>query len=215
MAKPKKNFAIFFILLVGILVLGLSLFWRSSGSSGEYINPGSPKSPVVLNEDFFSTATQTASNITIEEVIKEASYPILLRTENGKPLKPEYIWINPQTVKNKVINGYSFRWSDRIQLAVDPAEKPRDIEEDLKQTMTPNVKGETRINKRLEVRGNEGFYSEKGTIKWESGVTYNYPAVISWTEPGTGEIPYLIYTLYGDCSIDKLKEIAENLKPFD
>lgn len=205
-------------LVVAILVaiaVSISVFTLEGKKEKEYVNPGAPRSPVDLT-DFFKIAEDKASYITIEEVLKEAPYPILLRVDRGKIQEPKFIWINPQTLDNgKVIYGYSFRWSDRVQLAVDPVSEPLDVGAILSEEMLPNTKGETKINFECRVREIIGGAHEKGEQKWQSGAIHRYPAVLFWTEKGTGEIPYLLYTVYGDTTVEELKEIAESLKAFE
>lgn len=214
----KRKLLFLTLPLISIVIIFVALNVAARTKS-EYINPGSPLSPVDLSEDFFKRSTHKASDISLNEVLAKAPYPILLRVDkNEKPVEPKFIWINPQTLKSgEVIDGYSIRYSDRIQLLVDPTSEPLDnyISELLNQEMTPNTKGETKINFKCMVRGKTAIAHEKGEQKWQTGVVHRYPAVVQWTEKGTGKVPYLLYTLIGDMTVEELKQAAKDLKLFD
>jgi hypothetical protein len=214
----KKKFLFLALALLSMVVIFVE-FYVKTRTKYEYVNPGRPLSPINLNEDFFERAEHTAANISLSGVLAKAPYPILLRVDgNGKPIEPKLIWINPQTLNSgKVIDGYSFRYSDRIELAVDPISESLDnyISELLEQECSPNTNGETKINFKCLVRGKTGLAHEKGEQKWQSGTVHRYPALVQWVEKGTRDVPYLLYTLYGDTTVDELRQIAEDLKLFD
>lgn len=214
-----KRKLLFFVVSVFILVLlGLNFAKVfSPGEKKEFINPGFPKSPVDLNQDWYTMGIKNASNLTINDVIKISSYPILLRVKDGKPVEPWVIWVNPQSInlpggKEKVIDGYSFNYKDRIYLSVDPSSFPLDFEASLKVELLPNTEGQTRVNFLTNARGKKAVGRKKGVQKWEDGTTNIYPSMLRWQEKGEGEIPYFTYTLLGDCSVEELRKIAENLE---
>jgi len=94
---------------------------------------------------------------------------------------------------------------------VDPVSAPLDIQELVSEEITPNTRGEAKVNFKTQVRGVDGVAREAGIQKRESGTENHYPSTVQWTIKGEGDIPYLLYTLAGDLPVVELKKIAASL----
>lgn len=179
----------------------------------EYINPGFRKSPVHA-EDWFKAGKKDADHPSLSQVHAEEKYTFLTRKNAGEELDPSLIFVQPQSLQpdGKIVNGYTFRYSDRVQLCVDPTDRPLEIDTLLSDKMTPNTKGETKTWQRAEIRGVPAVAHEAGEQKWKSGQVNKYPAIVQWTEKGNGDAPYLLYRLMSDGPVEQLKAMAATLE---
>lgn len=180
----------------------------------EYINPGFAKMPVHGDGDWFKAGNPNAKHPSLRQVHSEVKYTFLTRKNADKEVAPSQIFVQPQSLwpSGKIVNGYSFKYSDRIQLKVDPTDRPLDIDYFLTEKITPNTRGERLVWHKTEVRGLPAMASEAGVQKWKSGQVNKYPAIVTWTEKGNGEAPYLLYALMSDGPVDQLKAMAAKLE---
>jgi len=182
----------------------------------EHILLGSPTLPI-MGKKWYETGKENAENPSLTEVKGRAHYSFLLRGNGNEPMQPSRIFVQPQIVVSgpndtpKEVEGFSFRYDDHIQLLVDPTSQPLDMPKALAREQAPNVDGVTKAYFRTTVRNFEAVAREAGLQKWEDGSENHYPAIIQWTETGDGDVPYLLYTLAGDCSVNNLRQIANSL----
>jgi len=206
------RFVIIMLGLAFIVVATTASLIISKQSNNEYINPGSMLSPATQS-DWFKTGKKDAENPTVSEAVGRARYPFLLRVKGEQLMVPERIFVQPQALKpdGRIVEGFSFRYDDRIQLMVDPVSQELDIQSLLDQEISPNTKGETKVYFKTKVRNVDAVAREAGAQKWQSGLENRYPSTIQWVEKGEGDVPYLLYTLAGDISVAELKKIAASL----
>jgi len=185
--------------------------------NGEFINPGSMLSPA-KSGDWFKTGKEDSENPELSEVLGRVCYPILLRSEGDQLVIPNRILVQPQALvpDGRIVEGFSFRYSDRIQLMVDPVSAPLDIPGLIGEEIMPNTRGESKSYFKTKVRGIEGVAREGGVQKWEKGSENRYPSIVQWTLDGEeGDVPYVLYTLAGDLPVAELKNIAVALVPVE
>lgn len=183
----------------------------------EYINKGRPLSPVDLKNDWFESGPKDRPDYSIADILSRTKYPILLRAEQGVPLEPvrEFVYHTPILKSKKYYEGFTLRYDDRIEFAVEPRDDPLDVQAALSREFAPNTRGETKIFKPCMVRGFPAVGAEAGIQKWENGDYNKHPSGIEWTEPGYQDIPYLRYTLCGDVPVSQLIKIADSLVLFN
>lgn len=192
--------------------------------NGEFVNPGAMLS-AGKSGDWFKTGKEDSEDPTLSEVLSRVRYPLLLRSEEKTLTIPTRIFVQPQALApdGRIVEGFSFRYSDRIQLMVDPVSVPLDIQGSIAEEITPNTSGESKVNFKTIVRGVEGVAREAGVQKWEKGDENRYPSIVQWTVKGEGDIPYVLYTIAGDIPVEALNKIAaslilvekDNLKPIN
>lgn len=178
----------------------------------EYVNPGAPMSPARMGDWFGRGDSSRAAILSADALVDRAPYPMLLCSDAKGVQRPDHVYIEPQTLSDgRVVEGYSIKYANRIQLLVTPTDRPIDLEVDLREENPITTDGRSRVYYETTVRGVVGVARDAGVQKWESGAENRFPSVIEWVERSDGPAPYLRYSLLGDITVSELAAIAEHM----
>jgi hypothetical protein len=164
---------------------------------GDWFGQGDPSRAVILTAD---------------ALVDRARYGMLLCSDANGVQRPDHVYIEPQTLSDgRVVEGYSVKYANRVQLLVTPTDRPIDLEVDLREENPVTTDGRSRVYYETAVRGVVGVARDAGVQKWESGAENRFPSVIEWVERSDGPAPYLRYSLLGDITVAELADMAERM----
>jgi len=237
----RRTKRITILMMVSILALGVvsAVIARDVSrrhNVSEYINPGAPLLPEnFLDKNWFDRGEEAAvkdinpvsvSNSVLPSELKadksDAGYPFKIRQDSKKSitLLDTIIQEDQLLEDNHSFAGYTFRYSDKVIIGIDPSDQPVDTTEEANSDITPTTDGETRICKMVNLAGSDNVknrypavYRKMAVQKWESGDVNKIPGFLLWSEPtGLVSPKYVHYLIMGDLSLGQLKAIADTLK---